>query len=186
MTKCTNEAYKSREHRTEDRQALENLRVALNVSHTALRQDDCGAWTLQGKAGRVHTMGPVAAESGYLLTAYSKTPSQWAVDKRHLSFCRVTQNGDDHGSLYLSNLPDFKQATIIRRTFGLRKASKSRTKAEPTACSKPVWPKPLNHTPIPGSPPLHDPVALGRALTEAEKWENVQHYRSPQLLAEQD
>jgi hypothetical protein len=43
------------------------------------------------------------------------------MDERRLSFCRVTQDGDDEGCLRLDELPTPEQAVLIRKAIGLKR-----------------------------------------------------------------
>jgi hypothetical protein len=45
----------------------------------------------------------------------------WSGAKSKLSFCRVTQDGDWEGCLYLDRLPAPHEAAAIRETLGIRK-----------------------------------------------------------------
>jgi hypothetical protein len=51
----------------------------------------------------------------------SRSPRQWTADKKRLSFCRVSQDGDDEGCLELHGLPTPKQAKMIRAALGFRR-----------------------------------------------------------------
>jgi len=44
-----------------------------------------------------------------------------AADKKRLSFCHLTQNGDEEGCFRLMGLPTAAQAAIIRQVLGIRK-----------------------------------------------------------------
>jgi len=46
---------------------------------------------------------------------------EWAADKNRLSFCTVTQNGDDEGCLRLVGLPTSDHGDAIRMALGIRK-----------------------------------------------------------------
>ena len=45
----------------------------------------------------------------------------WTYLKNQLSFCRVTQDGDDEGCLRLFDLPTPEQAVLIRKAIGLKR-----------------------------------------------------------------
>jgi hypothetical protein len=114
--------YKTKDHERLDKAAMGRLLVALNASPSALRMDDCGAWMISGKDGYIYSFGPVADENGFLLMCGAETERQWTAQKKRLSFCKVTQDGDAAGGLHLPTLPTPAQATAIRKTLGIRKA----------------------------------------------------------------
>jgi hypothetical protein len=47
------------------------------------------------------------------------TARKWTKLKSRLSFCEVTQDGDDEGCLRLMDLPTPEQAILIRKALGL-------------------------------------------------------------------
>jgi len=66
--------------------------------------------------------------AGYLLYVTTDEPNErepssrpWSGAKSKLSFCRVTQDGDWEGRLYLDRLPAPHEAAAIRETLGIRK-----------------------------------------------------------------
>jgi hypothetical protein len=119
---------------TTDRERLVALLNALDASQTTLQRDlvryegRVGDWGIRGKYGHVYPDG-----AGYLLyvTIKEKTgpdgidrepsPRLWKAAKANLSFCRVTQDGDWEGCLYLDRLPIAAEAEAIRDTLGIRK-----------------------------------------------------------------
>jgi len=50
-----------------------------------------------------------------------RSERHWTATKARLSFCTVTQDGDDDGCLRLYQLPTVTQATVIRDALGIRK-----------------------------------------------------------------
>jgi hypothetical protein len=46
---------------------------------------------------------------------------RWTFTKRRLSFCAVTQDGEDAGCLRLHALPTAEKAVVIRDVLGIRK-----------------------------------------------------------------
>src|SRR5262245_40321183 len=50
--------------------------------------------------------------------------------KNRLSFCEITQDGDDEGCFRVTELPTAKQATLIRRALGLHKRQDQRGRPE--------------------------------------------------------
>jgi hypothetical protein len=51
----------------------------------------------------------------------SESPRRWTGIKKRLGFCRLTQDGDDEGCLYLDRLPKADEAVLIREAIGIRK-----------------------------------------------------------------
>jgi hypothetical protein len=50
-----------------------------------------------------------------------RSARHWTATKARLSFCAVTQDGDDEGVLKLHRLPTADQAAVIREVLGIRK-----------------------------------------------------------------
>ena len=51
------DTYDSRAQAQADREQQESLLVALGAWDRALRRDECGAWCVSGKTGRMYTWG---------------------------------------------------------------------------------------------------------------------------------
>jgi hypothetical protein len=74
-----------------ERAHLETLLTALDATPRALRRDACSDWTIRGKHGQI-----VADGKGWLIVvATDESTRRWTNVKRRLSFCRITQDGDD-------------------------------------------------------------------------------------------
>lgn len=101
-----------------DRAQQKAMLAALNGWAQALRRDECGAWRIIGKHGSIHTWGD---GKGWVLWVGCRSPLHWTHTKRRLSFCEVTQDGDDEGCLRLHRLPTAAQAEVIRDVLGIRK-----------------------------------------------------------------
>jgi hypothetical protein len=106
---------------TDFRARLLDLAAALDASEKGLRRDECGDWSLYGNCGHIYVDC-----AGFLLVVYSDSASSqpsrhWTWAKRRLSFCRVTQDGDDEGCLHLDRLPAADEAAAIRDILGIRK-----------------------------------------------------------------
>jgi hypothetical protein len=99
-----------------DRDRLAGLLDALDASASALRRDDCGDAAILGAHGHIH--GPPEAFYLYLIC---HSPRAWTFAKQRLSFCRVSQDGDDEGILRLDRLPTSTEAAEIRPLLGIRK-----------------------------------------------------------------
>jgi hypothetical protein len=101
-----------------DRAQQKALIAALNASDRALRRDECGAWCVSGDRGSIHTWGDGKTWAVYVAC---RSARHWTATKARLSFCAVTQDGDDEGVLRLHALPKPEQAEIIREALGIRK-----------------------------------------------------------------
>jgi hypothetical protein len=101
------------------REHLVALLNALDASERCLERPVCrgwaGNWQITGKHGHAMTDDTV-----YLLYAQA-TPRRWTSIKQSLSFCKLTQDGDDEGILCLDRLPTDAEAGAIRDALGLRK-----------------------------------------------------------------
>jgi hypothetical protein len=112
------DTYKSGVEALADKQAHQALLTALGAAPRSLRKDACGAWRITGNSGHIYARGD--GESFALYVA-SGSAIKWTYDKKRLSFCQVTQNGDDEGVLRLHGLPSPEQAAAIRSTLGIPK-----------------------------------------------------------------
>jgi hypothetical protein len=101
-----------------DRAQQRSLLTALNASDRALRRDECGAWCISGERGSIHTWGDGGTWALYVVC---RSARHWTATKARLSFCAVTQDGDDEGVLKLHRLPTADQAAVIREVLGVRK-----------------------------------------------------------------
>jgi hypothetical protein len=137
-----------------DRVQQKTLLAALDAWDRALRRDECGAWTISGKNGTVHTWGDGKTWAVY---AHCSSGKQWAYSKKRMSFCKVTQDGDDEGVFRLHQLPTPEQAEVIRDVVGIRK----RMKMSPTTLERL---RAFSFEPKPRSEP-RNPADI--ALTEA-------------------
>ena len=88
------DTYDSAADAAADREQQLTLLTALGAWDRALRRDECWAWCIHGKHGRIHTWG-----DGRTWTLYvaCRSGQHWTWTKRHLAFCEVMQDGDDEG-----------------------------------------------------------------------------------------
>jgi hypothetical protein len=107
-----------RERRNRDRAQLHPLVTALHASGLAMRRDVYGSWCIVGRYGHVYTWGD--GESFALYVASGSKP-KWFKDRKRLSFCELTQNGEDEGCLRLKSLPTPQEAAAIRFVLGINK-----------------------------------------------------------------
>jgi hypothetical protein len=90
--------------------------AAINASKPQLRRDECSDWRITGTQGYIYVDG-----DGFLLGVRCRSTRGWKAAKKHLAFCRLTQDGDDEGCLHLDHLPDADEASTIRAVLGIRK-----------------------------------------------------------------
>jgi hypothetical protein len=112
------DTYDSADEADADRAQQRSLLAALNGWDRALRRDGCAAWRISGSRGSVHSWGDGKA---WVLYARSRSTRHWSATKARLSFCHLTQDGDDEGCLRLHHLPTPEQAAAIRDALGIRK-----------------------------------------------------------------
>jgi hypothetical protein len=101
-----------------DRAQQKALLKALNAWDRALRRDECGAWTITGTRGSIHTLGD---DRTWVLFVACRSGLHWTATKKRLGFCEVTQDCEDEGCLRLLCLPTPEQAVVIRDVLGVRK-----------------------------------------------------------------
>ena len=100
-----------------ERAKLETLITALDASPRSLRRDSCGDWHIRGRQGHVYADG-----RGFLIVVITDESSRrWNNVKGRLSFCRVTQDGDDEGCLHMNRLPTPAEAALIRDAIDLKR-----------------------------------------------------------------
>jgi hypothetical protein len=112
----------------DDRASLKTLLAALDAAEKALQrdpalrgQDNTGDWAIRGRLGHIYPDG-----QGYVLCVAADERDQSArrwtnVKARLAGLCRVTQDGDDEGALYLDRLPAPHEADLIREALGIRR-----------------------------------------------------------------
>jgi hypothetical protein len=89
--------------------------TALDASLRTLER--IGDWQIVGNNGHIMTDG-----RGFVFyVSTSESPRRWTGIKKRLGFCRLTQDGDDGGCLYLERLPKADEAVLIREAIGIRK-----------------------------------------------------------------
>jgi hypothetical protein len=101
-----------------DRDQQRALLRALGAWDHALRKDECGAWTIIGNAGTIHTFGDGAT---WILYVACRSVRHWTATKARLSFCAAVLDTHEEGTLRLRHLPTPDQASIIREALGIRK-----------------------------------------------------------------
>jgi hypothetical protein len=112
-----------------DRASLKALLAAIDASEVALRRDlvrgegRSGDWSICGRLGHVYPDG-----DGWLLLCVvanderEQSARRWTNVKARLAdICRVTQDGDDQGCLYLDRLPAPHEAAVIREALGIKR-----------------------------------------------------------------
>ena len=101
-----------------DKAQQKELLTALDGSNRALCRDECGAWSIIGKQGSIHTWGD---GKSWVLFIACRSGQHWTYSKRRLSFCVVTLDCEDEGYLRLHQLPNPEQANVIRDILGIHK-----------------------------------------------------------------
>jgi hypothetical protein len=101
-----------------DRDQQRALLRALGAWDHALRKDECGAWTIIGNTGTIHTFGDGAS---WILYVACRSVRHWTATKSRLSFCAAVLDTNEEGTLRLRHLPTPDQAFIIREALGIRK-----------------------------------------------------------------
>ena len=109
--------YDSSSEADADRAQQKALLAALGAWDHAMRRDECGAWTITGKQGSIHTWGDGKT---WVLYVACRSGQHWTITKGRLGFCEVSQDGDDEGCLRLRQLPTPEQASVIRDVLGIR------------------------------------------------------------------
>jgi hypothetical protein len=89
---------------------------SLNAWSRAICRDECGDSRINGTSGHIY-----ADDNGWRLYVACRSARAWTSAKGRLGFCRVTQDGDDEGVLYLAAMPTKVQAAAIRKALGIRK-----------------------------------------------------------------
>ena len=112
------DTYDTGEEAEADRAQQKALLAALGAWDRALRRDDCGAWTITGNHGTIHTWGDGKT---WVLFVRCRSALHWTYTKRRLSFCAVVLDCEDEGTLRLHQPPTAEQAAVIRDILGIRK-----------------------------------------------------------------
>jgi len=116
------------------RPALLKLAEALGCREAVLRRDECGDWRINGKYGYIYAVpgipwGGMEKVEGFQIyfrgAAEFEEPTSsqaWTWARKTLEpFCRVTQDGDMEGMLFLARLPTPEEAEIIRDKLRIAK-----------------------------------------------------------------
>jgi hypothetical protein len=107
---------------SKQRPALLAFAEACDTRPNALRRDDCGDWAIFGNNGHIYAVPEgfqfmIGCDVGN--RGFSKTAWTWA--KKRLAFGKVTQDGDEEGSIILDRLPSKAEAMEIRDVLGIPK-----------------------------------------------------------------
>lgn len=95
---------------------LGQLIEVLNCSLVARCRDECGDLRIVGKNGWIY-----AQPEGFYIWYNAGSPRTYGFGKKELSFCKVTQDGDEEGVLLLDRLPTAAEAWIIMNRMGIRR-----------------------------------------------------------------
>jgi hypothetical protein len=107
----------------QNKERIEQLADALEISRRNLRKDECGQWTVSGKGRHLQTFD----DQSYLLYVVAYSSRKWGAIKRKAKALgwEVTQDGDDEGC-FRFGLPDAGQSKFLRELLGLRRGRKLR------------------------------------------------------------
>ena len=89
-----------------DKDAIEQLADALDISHRNIRKDECSQWTISGKRGHLQTWGD---NYSYLLYVTAYSARKWGAVKRKANafgWQLKHEDGNDEGCFRLG-LPAF-------------------------------------------------------------------------------
>lgn len=113
------------------RPKLKELLSNLEARRNALRRDDCGDWAIFGKFGHIYAV-PLdraairegfqiifGAELGVGLSARGAANSWGAARRKLETFCRLAQDGDEGGTLFLERSPTPEEAETLRNALGI-------------------------------------------------------------------
>jgi len=113
------------------RPKLEELREALDARRNALQRDECGDWAIFGKFGHIYAvpLDRAAIREGFQIVfglehcvglSARGAANSWGAARRKLEpFCRLAQDGDDGGTLFLERLPTPEEAETLRSVLGI-------------------------------------------------------------------
>jgi hypothetical protein len=85
-----NITYESASESDADRAQQKTLLAALGAWDPALRRDECGAWTVIGSRGTIHTWGDGRT---WVLFVSCGSALHWTSTRKRLGFCEI-QDGD--------------------------------------------------------------------------------------------
>jgi hypothetical protein len=105
------------------RPALLAFAEAISSRADALRRDECGDWRIKGRFGHVYAVPGILGEpprEGFLICytgpEFIGSPRGWTLARREFEAigCKVTQDGDGEGIVFLGRLPGREEGEIIR------------------------------------------------------------------------
>jgi len=102
------------------RPRLLEFRQAIDAREACLRRDECGDWSIFGRLGHIYAV----PEGFQLFVSTGESARRWAKVKDSLSFCHLTQDGDDKGCFILDRLPSSFEGEPIREALGIPKAKR--------------------------------------------------------------
>jgi hypothetical protein len=105
------------------RQVLLELAEALGSRKAALHRDECEDWRISGSHGHVYAVPGIAGEPkpGFHFFVLNWKGLGWANAKLALSFAKLTNDGEDEGSVFLDRLPTPEEAAALRHYCGIHK-----------------------------------------------------------------
>ena len=125
-----------------DKEDILELAKAMDAAKSSIKLDDCRLWVIQGSRGYASTWGNGVS---YLIHVVCRSTRHWTATKKQLSFCELTQDGDDEGCFRLRRLPTAREAAIIRKAIGVHQRKPTPVKPFPSSPTKMgvsgVWPR---------------------------------------------
>jgi hypothetical protein len=108
---------------SDQRKALLELAEALGSRKAALHRDECDDWRISGSHGHVYAVPGITGERkpGFHFFVLNWKGLGWANAKRALSFAKLTNDGEDEGSVFLDRLPTRAEAEVLRHYCGIHK-----------------------------------------------------------------
>ena len=99
-----------------DKEDILELAKAMDAAKSSIKLDDCRLWVIQGSRGYASTWGNGVS---YLIHVVCRSTRHWTATKKSLSYCELTQDGDDEGCFRLRRLPTARERAIIRKAIGV-------------------------------------------------------------------
>jgi|ERR1700733_3143900 len=102
----------------QDKQRIDLLANALEISPRNVRKDECDRWTIRGKNGQCQSFD----DKSYLMYVATRSSRKWGAVKRKAKALDwdLAQDGDDEGCFRLG-LPNKVQSKLLRELLGLRR-----------------------------------------------------------------
>lgn len=101
-----------------DKIYLKAVLGCLKISQERIRKDECGDYIVQGRNGKIYTVGP------YWYIYYdAQTPKKWTNVKKKLTWMHLQNDGDWEGIFRADYPPSPEQAEVVRKLLVIRKST---------------------------------------------------------------